>query len=120
MQSSLLLASASVALIAIGVPLLLHLTKFLGPKPTHSTAKDAPYESGITHLVGDANERFSVKYYLVAIIFVLFDIEVVFMLPWAVNLRELGLFGIMEMFTFVGLLVAGLLYVYRKGALRWS
>ncbi|MDH5465326.1 MAG: NADH-quinone oxidoreductase subunit A, partial [Thiovulaceae bacterium] len=98
----------------------LHLSRHLGPKHTTNPAKDQSYESGVSTITGDSFERFSVKYYLVAIIFVLFDIEVVFMLPWAVNLRDLSFFGLMEMFTFMGLLIAGLIYVYKKGALKWQ
>ena len=64
--------------------------------------------------------RISTQFYLFALLFLLFDVEVVFMLPWAVNLRDLGLFGLMEMFTFMGLLIAGLVYVYKKGALKWQ
>ena len=120
MDNSLLLASLSLLAIAIILPLLLHLTRHLGPKHTHTDAKHQTYESGVPIVVGDSFERFSVKYYLVAIIFVLFDVEVVFMLPWAVNLRDLGLFGILEMFTFMGMLIAGLVYVYKKGALKWQ
>ena len=64
--------------------------------------------------------KISAHFYLFAVLFILFDVEVLFLLPWAVNLRELGLFGVMEMFVFVGLLVAGLLYVYKSGVLKWT
>jgi len=119
MDNSLVLATFTILSIAILLPILLHLTKNLGPQPHSNEAKNQTYESGVPTPVGDSFERFSVKYYLVAIIFILFDVEVVFMLPWAVNLRDLGMFGLIEMFTFMGLLIAGLIYVYKKGALQW-
>lgn len=119
MDNSLLLASLTILFITLVVPIALHFTKYLGPKSPHNSANDQPYESGVSRITGDSFERFSVKYYLVAIIFILFDVEVVFMLPWAVNLRDLGMFGLLEMFTFMALLVAGLIYVYKKGALKW-
>ncbi len=120
MSNDLLLASLTILFIAFIVPLALHLSRYLGPKSPHTPANDQPYESGVSKIVGESFERFSIKYYLVAIIFILFDVEVVFMLPWAVNLRDLGLFGLFEMFTFMALLIAGLLYVYKKGALKWN
>lgn len=64
--------------------------------------------------------RFSVKFYLVAILFVLFDVEIIFMFPWAVNVRELGFFGLFEMFTFMLLLLGGLIYIYKIKALKWQ
>ncbi len=81
--------------------------------------KDTPYESGITPQ-GSARERFSVKFYLVAMIFILFDIETVFLYPWAVVYRELKLFAFFEMLIFVALVLAGFFYVWKKGALAWS
>src|SRR5262245_43431329 len=78
-----------------------------------------PYESGMTP-VGDARQRFSVKFYLVAMIFILFDVEVVFLYPWAVVYRELKLFGFVEMLLFVLLVVAGFAYLWKKGALDWG
>ena len=119
MDNSIILASVAVLAITVAIPVLFHLAKYLGPQSNSNPAKDEVYESGVPVMTGDSFERFSVKYYLVAIIFILFDIEVVFMLPWAVNLRDLGMFGLIEMFTFMGLLIAGLIYVYKKGALKW-
>lgn len=118
-DNSLPLAAFILTIIALGLPVLFHFAKFLGPQNKTNPAKEEVYESGIPIPVGDSSERFSIKYYLVAIIFILFDVEVVFMLPWAVNLRDLGMFGLIEMFTFMGLLVAGLIYVYQKKALKW-
>jgi NADH-quinone oxidoreductase subunit A len=81
--------------------------------------KLSTYESGMEP-VRSAHERVSVKYYLVAMLFILFDIEVVFLYPWAVNFRELGMFGLFEMFLFIALLMVGFLYVWRKGGLNWN
>lgn len=84
-----------------------------------SRAKDAAYECGITS-VGLTGERFSVKFYLVAMVFILFDIETVFLYPWAVVYRELKLFAFVEMLVFVALILAGFFYIWKKGALSWS
>src|SRR5450432_403311 len=84
-----------------------------------SPLKDTPYESGMAP-VGSARERFSVKFYLVGMIFILFDIEAVFLYPWAVVYRELKIFGFFEMLIFVALVLVGFFYVYKKGALDWS
>ena len=94
------------------------LSQFLGPrKPTPE--KSAPYECGMPP-VGDARERQSVKFYLVAMIFLLFDIEVAFLYPWAIEFRSLGMLGFVEMAAFVSILALGLVYVWRKGALEWE
>ncbi len=94
-----------------------NINRWIGPRrPTEE--KLSTYESGMEP-VKTARERFSVKFYLVAMLFILFDIEVVFMYPWAVVYRELGLFGLVEMLLFIGILLIGLLYLVRKGALRW-
>jgi NADH-quinone oxidoreductase subunit A len=81
--------------------------------------KDMPYECGITPQ-GSVRERFSVKFYLVAMIFILFDIETVFLYPWAVVYRELKLFAFFEMLVFIALILAGFFYIWKKGALSWS
>jgi NADH-quinone oxidoreductase subunit A len=94
------------------------LSQVLGPrKPTPE--KSAPYECGMP-AVGDARERQSVKFYLVAMIFLLFDIEVAFLYPWAMALRDLGWNGFVQVVLFMLLLLAGYVYVWRKGALDWS
>ena len=82
-------------------------------------AKLMPYESGMTP-IGSAVRRMPVRYYLIAVLFVLFDIEVIFLLPWAVVLRKLGLFGLIEMLVFVTILLVGYIYVWKKGALEWE
>ena len=90
----------------------------LGPKkPTPE--KLAPYECGMPP-VGEAYERMSVKFYLVAMIFLLFDIEVAFLYPWALAIRELGWAGFVQVVMFMMLLLAGYIYVWRKGALDWG
>jgi len=94
------------------------LSQFLGPKRP-SAEKSAPYECGMP-AVGDARERQSVKFYLVAMIFLLFDIEVAFLYPWAVAFRTLGTTGFWQIVTFIGLLLTGYIYVWRKGAFDWS
>lgn len=94
------------------------LSRVLGPhKPTPQ--KMAPYECGMPP-VGDARERQSVKFYLVAMIFLLFDIEVAFLYPWAMALRDLGWPGLMQVVLFMLLLLAGYVYVWRKGVLDWG
>ena len=86
-------------------------------KPTPE--KNTPYECGV-HPVGNARERFSVKFYLVAMLFLLFDIEAVFLFPWAVVYRELKLFGFLEMLVFIAAILAGYVYAWKKGALEWE
>lgn len=93
-------------------------THYLGPK-RKSKIKDEAFECGI-EAQGNARTPFSIKYFLVAILFVLFDVEVIFMYPWAVNFKQLGLMGLIEMFLFMGFLVLGLVYIIKKGALKWE
>ncbi len=94
------------------------LSSVLGPKkPTPE--KEAPYECGMP-AVGDARERQSIKFYLVAMIFLLFDIEVAFLYPWAMALRDLGWPGFVQVLLFMALLLTGYIYVWRKGALDWG
>ena len=94
------------------------LSQFVGPsKPTPE--KMAPYECGMP-AVGDARERQSVKFYLVAMIFLLFDIEAAFLFPWAVSLKSLGMMGFVQVISFFALLSTGYVYVWRKGAFDWS
>ena len=88
-------------------------------KRFRNEAKDTPYESGMQP-VGSARERFSVKFYLVAMVFILFDIEAIFLYPWAVVYRELKLFAFVEMLLFIVLVLAGFFYIWKKGVLDWS
>jgi NADH-quinone oxidoreductase subunit A len=96
----------------------LWVTHLLGPK-RKSKIKTDTFECGIESQ-GNARIPFSIKYFLVAILFVLFDVEVIFMYPWAVNFKELGLTGFVEMLTFVGFLLVGFYYILKKGALKWE
>jgi NADH-quinone oxidoreductase subunit A len=100
------------------VALSMFATHKLGPKK-NSDIKSEAFECGIESQ-GDARTPFSIKYFLVAILFVLFDVEVIFMYPWAVNFKTLGIMGLLEMFMFMGFLVIGLIYIIRKGALTWE
>ena len=78
-----------------------------------------PYECGVDP-VGDARSQYMIKYYLIAMLFVAFDVETIFMYPWAVLFDQLGLFGLVEMVIFIVILVVGYFYAWRKGALDWS
>jgi len=91
----------------------------VGPRRPNP-AKAAPYESGITPVRTPSTERFAVKFYLVAMLFIIFDIELVFFYPWAVIFRELKLFGLIEMGVFVALLFVAYFYILRSGALDWE
>jgi len=106
----LLAAAVAGALILMGV--------LLG-KRVKNKVKDTPYECGITP-TGSAKERFSVKFYLVAMLFILFDIEAIFLYPWAVVYRELKLFAFFEMLLFIALVLAGFFYIWKKGVLNWA
>jgi NADH-quinone oxidoreductase subunit A len=88
-------------------------------KRVRNKIKDTPYESGITP-TGDARHRFSVKFYLVAMLFILFDIEAIFLYPWVVVYRELRMFAFVEMLVFVILTLSGFFYIWKKGALDWA
>lgn len=106
-------------IIAMAVAMgLIGISALLG-KRAKSPLKDTPYESGMAPS-GNAGERFSVKFYLVGMIFILFDIEAIFLYPWAVVYRHLKLFGFFEMLLFVVLVLVGFFYVYKKGALDWA
>ena len=97
---------------------IMGLSAWVGVKRP-SREKLAPYECGIAP-VGDARERFSVSYYLVGMLFILFDVEIAFLFPWAVVYRSLRWFGFIEMSLYIGILLAGYLYIWKKGALDWS
>jgi NADH-quinone oxidoreductase subunit A len=106
-------------LIAMAVAtLMLGLSYILG-KRVRNRVKDMPYESGIVP-TGDARHRFSVKFYLVGMLFILFDIEAIFLYPWAVVYRELKMFAFVEMLVFVILILCGFFFIWKKGALDWS
>ncbi len=98
--------------------LVVALGTIFGPRrPTKR--KGAPYESGMVPY-GQGKRRMSVRYYLIAVLFILFDVEIVFFLPWAVILRELGIHGLIEMILFLLVLMVGFIYAWKKGALEWD
>lgn len=99
----------------VGTILITHL---IGPK-VRTEDKLSAFESGVK-VIGNARQPFSIKYFLVAILFVIFDVEVIFMYPWAVNFREMGWNGLLQMFLFMGLLLLGFIYVIRKKVLDWN
>jgi NADH-quinone oxidoreductase subunit A len=105
--------------LAVLVATALVALSYLVGKRVKDPVKDSPYECGMAP-TGSARERFSVKFYLVAIVFILFDIEAVFLYPWAVVYRELKMFAFVEMLLFVVLILSGFFYVWKKGALDWS
>lgn len=108
----LVLLSTLVALIVV------FASRLLGPhRPTPK--KLSPYESGMAP-IGPAVRRFPVRFYLIAVVFILFDIEVIFLFPWAVIFRDLGLFGLVEMGIFIVILLVGYAYLWKKGALEWE
>ncbi len=118
MSAELALSGAIFIGLAVIIPIMMIMTAMFGPR-SGGAAKNAPYESGIKHVVGLADQKFSVKFYLIAILFLIFDIEAVFMYPWAVSLRELGVLGFIEMTVFILLLLTGLIYILKKGVLNW-
>jgi NADH-quinone oxidoreductase subunit A len=97
---------------------LVSLTFVVGHR-VKNKVKDMPYECGIAP-TGDARQRFTVKFYLVAMLFILFDIEAIFLYPWAVVYKQLKMFGFLEMLTFVVLILAGFFFIWKKGVLDWA
>ena len=93
------------------------VSAILGPK-RYNRAKNEPYESGILPF-GDARQRFPIQFYVIAVLFILFDVEVVLMYPWAVAARQLGLFGLVEMGIFVAILLVGFVYAWKNRAFEW-
>jgi len=98
---------------------MLVLATVLGPKNPNRT-KQLPFECGSVSVGSVREQRFSVRFYLVAMIFILFDIEVIFMYPWAISLEALGWPGFYQMLVFVGVMSVGLIYIWRKGVLNWN
>jgi NADH-quinone oxidoreductase subunit A len=106
-------------IIAVAVPLVLLGVSRLLQRRVFDRAKLLPYECGMDP-IGDARERFSVRFYMVAILFLIFDVETIFLFPWAVIYDRLALFGLAEMLVFIGVLVVGYYYAWRKGAFEWA
>jgi len=107
------------ALLAAAFPAVtLLIFKYIRPDSTSAGAKLKPYECGIPP-EGDTRGRYSVRFYIVAILFVIFDVEIIFLFPWAVSYGALGVYGLVTMFVFLGILVIGYAWLYKKGALEW-
>jgi NADH-quinone oxidoreductase subunit A len=107
-----------VVLATVLAGLVVLIGHIFGPRrPT--PRKSQPYESGMRP-IGPGTRRMPVRFYLVAVLFILFDIEIVFFLPWAVVYRQLGLFGLVEMLIFIVILLVGYVYAWKKGALEWE
>lgn len=107
-----IIVAIAIGFIAIGLGTL------FGPRKP-SSIKAMPYESGMDP-IGPGTRRLPIRFYLVAVLFILFDIEVIFLLPWAIVFRQLGWFGLVEMFIFILILLVGYLYAWKKGALEWE
>lgn len=98
--------------------IILMISRVFGPSRP-SFRKNSPYESGMKP-IGEANRRLPVKFYLVAVLFIIFDVEVIFFLPWAVAMRDLSVYGLIVMGVFTLILVVGFIYEWKKGALEWE
>ena len=107
-------------IIALLFPVVvLIFSKYVLQRRKYDPVKDMPYECGIDP-IGDARERFSVRFYMVAMLFLIFDVETIFFFPWAVIYDRLAVFGLVEMLVFIGILVVGYYYAWRKGAFEWA
>jgi NADH-quinone oxidoreductase subunit A len=110
--ATFVIVTALIGFVAIGLGIL------FGPKKS-SITKAMPYESGMNP-IGPGTRRIPVRFYMVAVLFILFDIETIFFLPWAITFRKLGLFGLGEMAVFIVILLVGYFYAWKKGALEWE
>ncbi len=118
MRSSYLPLLILIIASGLNAAMMMMMSQMLNPRrPTPQ--KDMPYESGMIPL-GDTRRRFTVKFFVFAIAFLVFDIETIFLIPWAVTYRELGVFGFIEGLTFVGILGVAFVYMWKKGALDWE
>ncbi len=106
-------------LVAVLLPIVLLFASRMVQRKVFEREKLMPYECGIDP-IGDARERFSVRFYIVAILFLVFDVETIFLFPWAIIYDDLAVFGLVEMLIFIGILVVGYYYAWRKGALEWA
>lgn len=117
---NLIIAFGIIIVIAVSVPVItICLSAVLGPKK-HSTIKMEPYECGVPQARQLGKSGMSAKFFIVALLFLVFDIEIVFLFPWAVVYRSLGLAGLVEMGIFIVILAAGLIYAVKRGALKWA
>lgn len=105
------------AVVAILIPVTLMVAKLVRPQ-NPGRIKLMPYECGVDP-IGDSRQRYTVRFYIVAILFVIFDVETVFLFPWAVQYKLLGMFGFVEMMVFLAILVVGYVWIWKKGALEW-
>ncbi len=105
-------------LVAAFPAVTLIIMKYIRPDSRAVGAKLKPYECGVP-AEGDARGRYSVRFYIVAMLFVIFDVETMFLFPWAIQYKVLGLFGLISMFVFLGILIVGYIWLYKKGALEW-
>ena len=105
------------AIVGILIPLTLGIAKLVRPEKPEKV-KLMPYECGVDP-IGDSRQRYTVRFYIVAILFVIFDVETIFLFPWAVQYKALALFGFIEMMIFLGILIVGYIWIWKKGALEW-
>ena len=105
-------------LVAVGFATATLFFSYLIGRPRPTAAKSETYECGVPP-IGDARERFPIKFFLVGLLFILLDVDAAFLYPWALVVRELGLFGLIEMTTFIAVLGAGFVYAWKSGALDW-
>ncbi len=105
-------------LVAAFPAVTLIVMKYIRPDSRAVGAKLKPYECGVP-AEGDARGRYSVRFYIVAMLFVIFDVETMFLFPWAIQYKVFGLFGLISMFVFLGILIVGYIWLYKKGALEW-
>jgi NADH-quinone oxidoreductase subunit A len=105
--------------IAMGLAIVMVLASYLVAKQKPYAEKDSAYECGFEPF-GDARSKFDVRFYLVSILFIIFDLEIAFLFPWAVTLGKIGVYGFWSMVTFLGVLTVGFIYEWRKGALEWE
>jgi NADH-quinone oxidoreductase subunit A len=106
-----------IAVVGVLIPITLIAAKLVRPENPHRT-KLMPYECGIDP-VGSSRGRYTVRFYIVAILFVVFDVETIFLFPWAVKFKALGVFGLLEMLIFLAILIVGYIWIWAKGALDW-
>ncbi|MCE9508180.1 MAG: NADH-quinone oxidoreductase subunit A [Alphaproteobacteria bacterium] len=105
--------------IAMALAMVMVLASFIAAKQKPDPEKNSAYECGFEPF-GDARSKFDVRFYLVSILFIIFDLEVAFLFPWAITLGKIGLYGFWSMMAFLGVLTVGFIYEWRKGALDWE
>jgi NADH-quinone oxidoreductase subunit A len=108
------------ALVAISVPIIILLIAKVVRFGSYDPVKAEPYECGVKATSFALEKRFSIRYYVIAVLFVIFDVETIFLFPWAVMFEKLALFGFIEMMVFLAILLVGYLYAWRRGALEWA